>query len=234
VPPPERVPAGFWLRYAAWSLDAACLLPLLLLLGWPILGAALEQAEAALRAVGAGMAQQFEGAVALGQTPLAMTLALLANPRMSAAVTQLSSALTTLLLTPPLLYALLACPWSLACECSRGQATPGKRAFGLVVGDARGDRLTPLRALARFAAAGLSWLTLNFGHALVLFAPHLALHDRLTETRVLVEPARRALSGRGRAWLLLQLVAGVFAAAWLFVALRDGMQALLTQVPGAP
>lgn len=234
MPSPERAPAGFWLRYAAWSLDAACLLPLLLLLGWPILGAAVGQAEAAMRAVGAGMAQQLEGAVASGQTPLAMTLGLLSDPRMTAAVAQLSSALTTVLLAPPLLYVLLACPWSLAFECSRGQATPGKRVFGLVVGDAQGDRLTLPRALARFAAAGLSWLTLNLGHAMVLLAPHLALHDRLTQTRVLVEPARRALPRWGRAWLLLQLVAGVLATAWLLVAMRDGMQSLLSQAPGAP
>lgn len=232
MPPPERAPAGFWLRYAAWSLDATCLLPLFLLLGWPILGAASEQAEVALRAVAAGMTQQLDSAVASGQTPLAMTLALLSDPRMTTAVEQLSSALTTLLLAPPLLYVLLACPWSLAFECSHWQATPGKRAFGLVVGDARGDRLNLTRALARFAAAGVSWLTLNLGHAMALLAPHLALHDRLTHTRVLVDPARRALPVWGRTWLLLQVIAGLLAIAWLFVALRNGMQMLMAQALG--
>lgn len=232
MPSPERAPAGFWLRYAAWSLDAACLLPLLLLLGWPILGAAAEQAEAALRAVAVGMTQQLDSAVASGQTPLAMTLGLLSDPRMTTAVTQLSSSLTTLLLTPPLLYALLAGLWSLAFECSRWQATPGKRALGLVVADVHGNRLMLPQALARFAAAGLSWLTLNLGHAMVLLAPHLALHDRLAHTRVLADPARPTLPTWGRAWLLLQGIAGLVAAAWLFVTLRDGMQALMAQTLG--
>lgn len=233
MPPPERAPAGFWLRYAAWSLDAACLLPLVLLLGWPILGAAAEQAEAALRAVVAGMTQQLDSFVAAGQSPLAMALALLSDPRMTSAVGQLSSALTTLLLAPPLLYALLACLWSLAFESSRWQATPGKRAFGLIVADVDGNRLALPRVLTRFAAAGLSWLTLNLGHAMALLAPHLALHDRLSGTRVLADSARRVLPTWGRGWLLLQAIAGVLSVVWLFLALRDWTQTLLAQALGA-
>jgi len=81
----------------------------------------------------------------------------------------------------------------------------------------------------RFVAAGLSWVTLNLGHALVLFAPHLALHDRLSQTRVLVESGNGALPSWGRAWLLVQELAALAGTAWLFIAMRDWMQGLLAQ-----
>ena len=127
---PELQPAGFWLRYAAWSLDAVCLLPLVLLLGLPRLAAALGQAKAALQALSLGMTQAIDQAMLLGQSPLALTTSLLFDPRWSAAAAQLTSALTTCVLLPPLVYALLACPWALAFECSARQATPACRAWG--------------------------------------------------------------------------------------------------------
>jgi len=224
----ERKPAGFWLRYAAWSLDAACLLPLLLLLGKPIIDAALEQAKASMQVLELAMAQQLDNATA-EQSPLAMTLSLLSDPRTHAGVERLSTALTHLVLLPPLLYAGLACLWSVGFECSGWQATPGKRVFGLIVTDRNGQGLQPLQALVRFVAAGLSWVTLNLGHALVLFAPHLALHDRLSQTRVLVESGNGALPSWGRAWLLVQGLAALAGTAWLFIAMRDWMQGLLAQ-----
>lgn len=226
---PERAPAGFWLRYAAWSLDAVCLLPLVAVLALAPMRAALAQAAGALRALTAAMAQVLDGAVAQAQSPFAMTLSLLADPRLNVGVNRLSEALTTLLVVPPLLYAVLACVWTLAFECGSWQATPGKRALGLIVSGADGQRLRQPQALARFGAAGLSWLTLNLGHAMVLLPPHLALHDRLSHTRVLADPARSALPTWARAWLLLQALVTVVACAWLVVALRDWMQALLQQ-----
>ncbi len=227
--PPDRQPAGFWLRYAAWSLDAVCLLPPLLLLGLPLLCAALAQAKDAIQALSADMTTLLETAVTQGQTPFAMALSMLSDPHMTSAVDRLSSALTSLALVPPLLYALLACLWSVGFESSGWQATPGKRAFGLVVGNERGERLRPLPTLTRFAAAGLSWLTLNFGHAMAAFKPHLALHDRLSHTRVLVEPEHAALPLWGRAWLLAQALALVIGIAWGFVALQRWMQGLMEQ-----
>ena len=85
----ERKPAGFWLRYAAWSLDAACLLPLLLLLGKPIIDAALEQAKTAMQVLQLAMAQQLDNATA-EQSHLTMTLSLLSDPRTHAGVERLS------------------------------------------------------------------------------------------------------------------------------------------------
>ena len=224
---PEIKPAGFWLRYAAWSLDALFLLPLLLLLGKPLLLDAIAQAGTAMQGLGTAMAHLLDGATQ-DSSPLAMSLSLMTDPRTHAAVDSLSSALTRLLLLPPALYAALACLWSLGFECSAWQATPGKRAFGLVVTDADGARLGVAQALLRFVAAGLSWITLNLGHALVLFAPHLALHDRLSRTRVLAEP-EGLLRPWQRSWLVLQFLASLVCVAWLFVALRDWMQAFMTQ-----
>jgi len=234
MPPPEPIPAGFWMRYTAWSLDTACLLPVAALLGLAPLGAALANAQAALHALAAAMAHGVDTAVAQAQTPLEMALTLLGDPRLNASVDQLSAALTTLLIVPPLLYAVLACLWSLAFECSSWQATPGKRALGLRVTDAGGARLDIAQALIRFAAAGLSWLTLNLGHAMVLFAPHLALHDRFSRTRVLVDPTRRVLPTWARLWLLVQAVAGTIACAWLLMALYAWMQSLLRQALTGP
>ena len=225
---PEPKPAGFWLRYAAWSLDVACLSPLLLLSGKPLIDAALAQAKAAIQVLGVAMAHQLDSATD-AQSPLTMTLSLLSDPRTHAGVEQLSSALTHLLILPPLLYALLACLWSLGFECSGWQATPGKRVFGLVVVDVRGERVSLPRALARYVAAGLSWITLNLGHALALFPPHLALHDRLSQTRVLADPDHASLPAWGRGWLLLQGLAGLAGMAWLFVAMRAWMQDFLAQ-----
>ena len=52
------------------------------------------------------------------------------------------------------------------------------RAFGLKVTDVQGRRLKAGHALQRHLAAGLSWLTLNLGHAMALFPPCLLYTSR--------------------------------------------------------
>ncbi len=70
-------------------------------------------------------------------------------------------------------------------ECSRWQATVGKRWMGIKVTDAQGGRLGFLRATGRYAAKYLSALSCFLGFIAALFSSRgLALHDRLAGTRV--------------------------------------------------
>ena len=70
-------------------------------------------------------------------------------------------------------------------ECSRAQATVGKRWMGIKVTDAHGERISFLRATGRYAAKYLSALPCFLGFITALFSSRgLALHDRLTDTRV--------------------------------------------------
>jgi hypothetical protein len=123
-------------------------------------------------------------------------------------------------------------PWAVLFEQSRWQATPGKRALGLRVTDTQGRRLLAGHALQRHLAAGLSWLTLNLGHALAAVPPHLALHDRISGTRVVSSTPSARLPGWARAWLLAQLLASVVAVGWLFLWLQAAMQATMQQALG--
>jgi uncharacterized RDD family membrane protein YckC len=70
-------------------------------------------------------------------------------------------------------------------ECSPSQATVGKRWMGIKVTDAHGERMSFLRATGRYAAKYLSALPCFLGFIVALFSSRgLALHDRLTDTRV--------------------------------------------------
>lgn len=232
TPPSELAPARLLPRYLAWSLDAACLLPLLWLLGAGPLRQALGQADAAWQALCIAMFKLLDNALVQGQPPLQLAWSALADPRLRADIDQLESALTQLLLIPPLLYAGLALPWTWLFETSAWQATPGKRALGLRVVDAGGARLSWRRVLLRFLASGLSWLTLNFGHAMAGWPPHLALHDHLSRTRVLATSPPRPVPRWARAWLALQALLLVVAAAWLYHAAQGAMQAAMAQALG--
>ncbi|MBF5055719.1 hypothetical protein Y5W_01013 [Alcanivorax sp. 521-1] len=69
-----------------------------------------------------------------------------------------------------------------------GGQTLGMRAWRLQVRDYRGGPLRPWQTVARFAAAGLSWLLLGAGYLVVLVRPHQTLHDRLSLTATVVLP----------------------------------------------
>ncbi len=231
--PAEPLPrAGFWARYAAWSLDAACLLPLVALLGASRLAHAFAEARDALHILASEIPRLLGDALGTLQAPTDMARQLLADPTMAATAERLQSAIGGILFTPLLLYALLALPWSVLFEQSPWQATPGKRALGLVVADAQGRRLKGGHALLRFLASAVSWLTLNIGHALAALPPHLALHDRISDTRVLRRAASKRLPGWAKAWLVAQLLATVVAFAWLFLWLQAAMQAAMQQALG--
>lgn len=231
--PAGFAPAGFWVRYAAWSLDAACLLPFVALLSASRLGYAFADARTALQGLLLEIPRLLDATLGAPQAPAALAQQLLADPAVAVATGRLEAALGGMLSTPLLVYVLLALPYSVLCEQSRRQATPGKRAFGLLVADAQGKRLKGGHALLRFFAAGLSWLLLNIGHALALLPPqHLALHDRLSDTRVLRRTAAPRLPGWAKAWLVLQLLAGFAAAVALFLWLQAAMQAAMQQALG--
>ncbi len=231
--PAEPLPrAGFWARYAAWSLDAACLLPLVALLGASRLGHALAEARDALHALSGELPRLLGDALGMVQAPTDLARHMLSDPPIVAATARLESALAGIVYTPLLLYALLALLWSVGFEQSSWQATPGKRALGLVVAEAQGRRLKAGHALLRHLAAGLSWLTLNIGHALAALPPHLALHDRASDTRVLRRAAGPRLPSWAKAWLLAQLLAMLVAFGWLFLWLQAAMQAAMQQAMG--
>jgi uncharacterized RDD family membrane protein YckC len=86
-------------------------------------------------------------------------------------------------------------------ECSRRQATVGKRALGLRVVDRGGGRIRFGRASARTFAKLLSTVPLLGGFALAACTPsRRALHDLLASTRVVADRPRRV--GRAAAVLL--------------------------------
>lgn len=71
-------------------------------------------------------------------------------------------------------------------ESSTYQATPGKMAFGLIVTDANGGRITPGRAIGRYFAKFLSALILLIGFIMVAFTDRKqGLHDLVASTFVM-------------------------------------------------
>lgn len=228
TPPADLRAAGFWARAAAWSLDAALLLPLALLLGWPWLAPAWEAAQAAWAALPAALGRGLASGLAAGAAdPVALAARLLGDAGLAAQIGALSAALTRLLLVPVLAYALLSLAWAWGFERAPRQATPGMRLLGLRVVAADGRAADGARVLGRHLAAGLSWLSLNLGHVLAALPPeHLALHDRLSGTRVVWRAgAGPHLPGWARAWLLLQALLAVALPLWLLARLQAALQA---------
>lgn len=231
--PARLQPANLKQRYVAWSLDVACLLPVLFLLAGSRLHHDMASVNAAVGALEQTLPRLMEGMLSAPQPTLQMAHAWLSDPMLAGIVGRLEAAISDMLLTPTLLYVLLAVLWSVGFESTRWQATPGKRALGLVVASADGKRLTTGHALQRFLASSLSWLSLNLGHALVALPPkHLALHDRISDTRVLRERDNTRLPAWAWGWLILQGAAALAAFLWLFIHLQATMNAAMQQVMG--
>jgi uncharacterized RDD family membrane protein YckC len=222
----SHAPAGFWRRYAAWTLDAAIIGLPVLLLAWPVMTTAKAALGAAFAALSARLATLMLDGLASAQSPLLLSRQWLADPALLQATGALQSALGALLLPPLLGFVAASLAWHVGFERSRRQATPGQRALGLVVIDDAGRRLPAGYALLRFAAGSLSWLTLNLGHAMAALPPrHLALHDRVSGTRVrLRDPDAKALPAWAKAWIALQLLALLVANAWLLHVAMQAMQ----------
>ena len=218
--------AGFWQRAAAWSLDATLLAVPTLLLTWPSIDAGRSALQAAGTALVAG-AGTLAAAATHGGGPLAMPPLPDATGLFQAGAA-LQAAIWQLLLPPLLVFAVLGGLYHVVAECSRWRGSVGKRCLGLQVGDARGAALEWPQAAWRYLAGGLSWLTLNVGHAMALGSGHRALHDRISHSRV----ERRGdapLPAWARAWLWLQALAWLLAMLWLVVRAYAAMQAILAQ-----
>lgn len=227
-------PAGFWQRTAGWSLDAAVLLPLALLLSWPWIAGPLRAAHARwdglLHITGVAIAEALLAAHGAAAGLLLLASGLMHDPALLEANALLASALWAAAWPPMLAFVLLGAGWQVGFERSRWQASPGRRMLGLHVEDADGRRLSAWRALARHGAGALSWLTLNIGHLMAAVAPrHLALHDRISGTRV--HSDGRALPAWAVAWLaglaLASLVLGACLVGDASATMRHALEAAL-------
>lgn len=190
--PALPAPAGFWKRYVAYFIDLL------------IVYAALELVLAVIGPGDRATLAQLQALTAAAQRGE------VAPGDLLAALTPVLDGLSRRMLWANVGYVLLGGLYFAGLESSAWQATVGKRLLGLRVTDAAGARLTPARALARFLAAGLSWLTFNLGHALAAWTPERrALHDYLAGTRVvLAGPEHARMPAWG--WAIVGLHALLF------------------------
>ena len=214
-------PAGFWRRYAAYSLDIALLGLIALPLLWSRLAAGADAFGAGLEQLQWRLWELFDASLAHPETgPLALATQWAADAVLRAGVESLVVSGTALALQALAVFCGLAAVWFIAAEASPWRASPGKRIFGLRVSDRNGARPGLGRVVLRFVAGAPSWLLLNLGHAMAAWTPgKRALHDYLAGTRVELAPGAAAAMPRGaRLWLLAQ--AAAFAATVGFIALR--------------
>jgi len=197
--------AGFWRRYAAWSLDAALIgLPIALLCWSRSHAIATDMAahyDALLQAAGRSLVD----AAGSGTSPTTLATQWLGDPALRALLAGLQDSLVDLLWPPLLAFALLGAVYHVVFEASARESTPGQRLLDLRIVDVAGDRIGALRALLRHVAGAASWITFNLGHALALVSPQKrALHDYIAGTRVVQDGDWVALPAWARAWLGLQ------------------------------
>jgi uncharacterized RDD family membrane protein YckC len=199
---PAETPAGFWRRYAAWSLDWLLLgAPLALLLA-PLIARALAQWQALRLLLDDWVYARVVAADGL-PSPLAMALELLQDRALGG---QLHAAMLRLDATLGLLLVCVLGAGTLyfvGFEASPLAATPGKWLARLRVRAADDTRLPPGRVLVRHFAGALSWMLLNLGHAIAGWrADRRALHDLIAGAQV---RAQGPLPAWARGWLLVQL-----------------------------
>lgn len=188
-----RSPAGFWKRYVAYFIDVMLLYAVIEVLSTLFFSGSGAAEIADAKALVSALLNQR----ALPEDPIAL----------SRRLTDLAWRST---LFSTFAYVLVGGAYFVACESSARQATLGKRLLGIKVTDREGRRIGPGRALGRFFAAGLSWLTFNLGHALAAWTPERrALHDYVAGTRVdNVDPTRPQMPLWG--WAIVGLHALAF------------------------
>ena len=195
------VAASFWLRSAAWSVDASLIGVATALLTARSWLPGLARLDAAVDGIGQALPQTLQAAAEQASGVYDLLPLLLGDPRLAQATSAMSSAIWQLLLAPILMFTVLGALYHVGFECSHRRASPGKRLLGLWVESRDGRRLRPVQSLLRFGAGAVSWLTLNAGHAMAAMPPqHLALHDLLAGTRVRTRPGNR-LPLWATAWL---------------------------------
>jgi uncharacterized RDD family membrane protein YckC len=197
-----EAPAGFWRRYAAWSLDWLLLaLPLSLVL-FPLLARAWRQWQAFHSMLDDWVYQRL---VASGGMPdvMAMTQQLLHDDKTGAPLRAALEKMQGTLALATLAVLGAGALWFIGFEASAWQATPGKRFARVRVAAADGSRLSSPRVALRHFAGALSWLLLNLGHAIAGWRDdHRALHDLVAGAQL---RAQGPMPRWARAWLLLQL-----------------------------
>jgi hypothetical protein len=204
-------PAGFWKRYVAYSLDVSLLGILLLPLLWLFGKGALHQLSGQFQHLQLQLQQLLEQASNDdAQDPLAQATQLASDPRLAANLQGLADSMNVLALVSVAVWVLPASVYFVVLEASAWQATLGKRLIGIKVTDSQGHRIGTGRAMARFFAASLSWLTMNLGHALAAWTPERrALHDYIAGSRVEnADPSRPKMPSWG--WLIVAAHAAIF------------------------
>lgn len=215
-------PAGFWRRYAAWSLDSLAPLALSVPLLWGTGQRWLAQTDLHLSKLQLRLFELADVAMGQGRDPLHALPGWVNDPALRAALGDLANAwLQAALVALAVLFALSAA-WWIAFEASPWQATPGKRLFGLQVAGRDGGRPGPGRVALRFLAGIPSWCLLHLGHAMAGWrTDRRALHDLLSGTVVVLAPgAQAAMPPGARRWLWAQAIAllAAFAAVATFYA----------------
>lgn len=227
-------PAGFWRRYAAWSLDALAPLAFSVPLLWSTGQRMLAQTDLHLSKLQLRMFELADVAIGQGRDPLQAMAGWTHDPVLRAALLDLSRAWLHAALVAALVLFALSAAWWIAFEASPWQATPGKRLFGLQVSRHDGGRPGPGRVALRFLAGIPSWCLLHLGHAMAGWrADQRALHDLLSGTRVVLAPgAGAAMPPGARRWLWAQAIAllAAFAAVATFYAVIF-FEALATGLP---
>ncbi len=220
-----EVPAGFWKRYVAWSLDAAILALPVWLLSVERMRAQSRALQAATATLFDAVAQRMVDALMRGGEPLALAYRLAGDAGIREAVHGVALGVFALLVVPAAWFALLAAIYWVGFEASPWQATPGKRALGLRATGLEGEKLHGSLTVARHFAGALSWLTLNIGHAMAARAPHKrALHDLVASARVSAQDGG-PMPLWAKLWLAAQALAALLAFAWLYLVLLGAMQA---------
>lgn len=214
-----NAPAGFWRRYAAYSVDALALCLVALPLLWPRLRAAPARLLADLEPLQQRTWELMDAALGSAGNPYAAVLAWPSDSALQAGVAALTRQVLALSLVVTATLFALAAVWFIASESSRWQASPGKRLLGLRVTTLDGGRCDPGRIALRFFAGIASWALLNLGHAMAGWNPgKRALHDFIAGTRVELAPgASAAMPAAARAWLLLQAAVATGALALLML-----------------
>lgn len=205
-------PAGFWRRYAAYSLDVLVPVAVSVPLLWGTGARVLAGTDAAMRQVQFRLFELMDAALAGGAdaaNPLGQLTAWSGDPVLREGVLALVATwVHGLAVAAAVLFALSAL-WFVGFEASRWQATPGKRLAGLRVTALDGSRPARWRVVLRFVAGVPSWLMLHLGHALAGWTKdRRALHDLVAGTRVVLAPeASDAMPRWARRWLWLQALA---------------------------
>lgn len=205
-------PAGFWRRTAAWTLDAA----LIAVLAAPVLATRLTEAARTLDARFSDLLVVFYGSLVRRMDASLPMLTVLDDPALERAMADTQTALYALLGPCVFAFAVIGLVLHVVGERSSWQGSPGMRALRLRAVGRDGAGIGPARAIGRHVAGALSWLTLNLGHLMAAVPPaHLALHDHVSGTRVIVDADAGPMPAWARAWLVLQAIVAIAATAVL-------------------